>query len=176
MLTTRVLTSSAIESEKWADRILALDRENMTQILRGAGLPFPEDKRRRGLRDPSTVLIALLDDGALAGYVQLCKDWNCDKDIYLGSIQVRKRYRRGRAFAILVVECARQLKSRSFNLVRTHVQANNHVVIELCRKLGFRVSKVPEVGPSLELAGSRALLESEALCRLEKAVASVMSQ
>jgi hypothetical protein len=95
MLTTRVLDASIIESEGWADTILALDRDNMSPILQSAGLEFPEEKRRRSLRDSSAVLILLLDNAKLVGYVEFCKDWNCGRDIYLGSIQLRMEYRRG---------------------------------------------------------------------------------
>lgn len=170
MLTTRVLDAAMIESQGWVDAILALDRENMSSILRAAGLEFPEDQRRSRLRDSSTVLIAVLDEGTLAGYVEFCADWKCDERIYLSSIQLREKYRHGRAFAILLVECAKALESRAFAHLRTQVQANNRTAVRLYEKLGFQHSKHMGDSVTIELTGSRDLLDSELLRRLKRSM------
>ena len=170
MLAIRVLEASIIDLEGWTEKILALDRENMSPVLERAGLEFPEETRRQGLMDASTVEIVLLDDGKLAGYVEFCKDWSCDRDIYLGSIQLRRQYRGGWAFAILLVECAKALETRNFCRLRAGVQKNNRTIVELYRKLGFKLSERPGSRASLDVTGSRDLLHTERLHRLEKAV------
>ena len=65
---TRVLAGASLEAEGWTERILALDRAHMRSVLDAAGLAFPEENRRRGLRDPATVLIALVEGDDLLGH------------------------------------------------------------------------------------------------------------
>jgi ribosomal protein S18 acetylase RimI-like enzyme len=171
MLTTRVLDAAAVEAEGWADALLALDRENLEPMLRQAGTPFPEEKRRRGMRDPTATVVLLLDGGRLAGYAQFSRDWSHPDDVHVGSLQLRAPYRRGRALAVLLVECARALEARPFARLRAGVHRDNHAAARLCRKLGFRVSERPGSDTSLDVTGGRELLDSPLLHRLRTAVA-----
>ena len=109
--TTRLIDSLTIQAEGWTDRILTLDADNTTGILGAVGLEFPEEKRRKGLQDPSTILIALLDGESVDGYVEFRQDWNHGEDIYLSSIQVRQDSRHGLTLGILIAECAKALSS-----------------------------------------------------------------
>lgn len=46
MCRIQVLSATNIAANDWADRLLALDGENMTQILLESGREFPEQQRR----------------------------------------------------------------------------------------------------------------------------------
>ena len=163
--------AEAIMREDLADRIVALDRTTMSETLSEAGIEFPEEKRREGLKNPSTVVILLLDDNRLAGYVEFCEDYTCSSDIYISSIQLLEKYRGGIALPILIVECAKELRERRFGLLKTNVQKNNLRATELYKKLGFRVTEKPGSERSLNVTGDGKLLSSELILKLEKAVA-----
>jgi ribosomal protein S18 acetylase RimI-like enzyme len=163
-----VLSASDLATGGWVDRILALDRENMTNTLRASGLDFPEAQRRKGLCDPSLVVIALVDDDELLGYVQFCNDWRDASDVYLSSIQIRAPYRRGMSVARLVVAAAQSLRNRSFRSIRGGVQSNNIAAISLCKRLGLSIRERVDSEVSLDISGSRTLLDSEFLARLER--------
>ena len=162
----QVLSSADLASNDWTDRIITLDRENMTQILCESGREFPDQRRRRVLSDPSLVVIALVNEEELAGYVDFCDDWRDRKNIYLSSIQLRSPYRRGMAVAKLLVATARALKTRSFRYVRGEVQENNKTAIALFSRLGFVIRERTGGQGSWEFIGDRTLLSSQYVTRL----------
>jgi len=168
MLTIHVLNSSTIRSQGWTDKILALDRENMTPILRAAGLGFSDEKRRQGLRDPSIVSVVLVDGETLVGYVEFCTDSYCDANLFLASLQLDRRYRRGIALGILIVECAEIVKTRSFIRLRAGVHRSNREAIQLYRKLGFQLIERRENETIFDAIGRRELLNSERIVRLAR--------
>jgi acetyltransferase (GNAT) family protein len=75
-----------------AEQIAALDRTNMQSMLDAAGIEFPEEKRRKGLESDSTFIIAF-DGPNIIGYIDYLRSWNNPEYIYIGSVQVEKRYR-----------------------------------------------------------------------------------
>ena len=162
----QVLSAADLATGDWAKRILALDRENMAQILRESGREFPEQRRRRVLSDPSLIVIALIDGDELAGYLDFCDDWRHAEDIYLSSIQLRPAYRHGMALARLLDPAARALSTRPFRRLRAEAQRNNTAAIALCSKLGFTVRPRADRRASCELLGERTLLRSRCLTRL----------
>lgn len=166
MCRIHVLSAADVATDDWADRILALDRENMTQILLESGREFPEQQRRRVLQDPSLVLLALISGEELVGYVDFCDDWRDPNDIYLSSIQLRSPYRRGMAVAKLLVATASALKERSFRHLRGDVQENNKVAVALFSRLGFVIRERADSQRSWEVIGNRTLLNSQYVSRL----------
>lgn len=171
MLTTRTLDAALVQSEGWTDAILELDRENMLAILERAGLEFPEERVRAGLRDSASVIILLLDDATLAGYVQFARDREHERDVYICSLQLRERYRNTHALAVLLVEAARALAPISFERLRTGVQKNNESAARLYRRLGFALTEREDNPASWRVEGGRELLDSELMKRLRRAVA-----
>ncbi len=161
-----LLSAADLTSDHWADRILALDRDNMTQILRESGREFPEQRRRCVLREPSLVLLALMRGEELAGYVDFCGDWRDRKDIYLSSIQLRPRYRCGMYVAKLLVATVRALRERSFRHLRGEVQKNNSAAVALFSRLGFVIRERADSHVSWEVIGDRTLLNSQYVTRL----------
>jgi ribosomal protein S18 acetylase RimI-like enzyme len=167
----RRLTRDELRSPEWVDAILDLDRENMKTVLDGAALPFPEENRRRGLAGESTVVIALLRGDELAGYAEFGRDWDDARDLYAGSIQLRRRYRGTAAMGALLLASLRYLRTERFRQVRAGVQANNDAAIRLYRRLGFEVRPRADTDASLAVTAERAVLESAAVRRLEAALA-----
>ena len=161
-----VLGAEDLQSGGWIEKILTLDRQNMTEILRKSGRAFPESRRSRVLRDPSLVVIAMVGGDELVGYVDFCTDARDDRDIYLTSIQLVPRYRRGMSIAKLLVAAARALKGRSFRYLRAEVQAGNDAALALCARLGFRIREGVATQASWDIIGDRTLLESEYFTRL----------
>jgi ribosomal protein S18 acetylase RimI-like enzyme len=171
MLTTRVLDAAAIEAEGWADPILELDRENLSALYARTGEEFPEGRVRAGLRNPATAVVLLLDGDALVGYAQFADDLIHEGDVHFGSLQLCRRYRVGRALAILIVESARVLRARPFTHLRAGVLKENARAVSLYRRLGFELRARPDYSTRWRAVGRRALLDSELLRSLERAVA-----
>ncbi len=69
----RALDTSTMTDELVED-VLALDRRNMTPVFEALGQPFPEARRRRGLAEPTLVMIAAFEGEQLRGYVEWCRD------------------------------------------------------------------------------------------------------
>jgi ribosomal protein S18 acetylase RimI-like enzyme len=143
----------------------------MTAALRRAGLEFPEERVRAGLRDSTTVIILLLDGATLAGYVEFGRDREHERDIYIRSLQLRERYRNTFALAVLLVEASRALAPLTFERLRTGVQKNNERAVRLYRKLGFTLTEREDNPASWRVEGGRDLLDSELMRRLTRAVA-----
>ena len=167
MRTVRHLDAARVLAEGWAEAILALDRENMAEILAAVGLDFPEERRRQALAERSTVVIVLESGGTLDGYVEMSRDERDADGVYLSSIQVRRWRRGGISSGILLVECADVLKSSPFLRLRSEVQASNAGGIALFRKLGFELRARPGGSRTLDVLGDRKLLGSPILRRLE---------
>lgn len=161
MYRIEVLGADDLESDDWVEKILALDRQNMTGILRKSGREFPEARRRRVLSDQSLVVIALLGGEELLGYVDFCADPRDDRDIYLTSIQLVPRCRRGMSIAKLLVSAARSLKGRSFRYLRADVQSGNDTALALCTRLGFQIRGHAGSQTSWDIIGDRSLLDSK---------------
>jgi len=166
MCQIQVLGAADLESNDWVERILTLDRLNMAQVLRESGRDFPELRRRSVLRDPSLVVIALVNREELIGYVDFCDDQRNRMDVYLTSIQLVPRYRRGLSIAKLLAPAARILKKRSFRYVRADVQRSNIAALTLCSRLGFRTRERADSQTSWDVIGDRTLLESEFVTKI----------
>lgn len=162
----QVLAAADLESNNWIEKILALDHQNMTAILRESGREFPESRRRRVLRDPSLFVVVLINEEELVGYLDFCDDHRDSKDIYLSSIQLAPRYRHGMSIAKLLAPAARALRKRSFRNLRGDVQRNNTTALALCSKLGFQMRERAVGQTSWDIVGDRTLLESAYVTRL----------
>lgn len=161
------LAARDIRAQAMEDRIVSIDRELMAPILASSGIAFPEEKRRAGLRDPTTTTILLLSSGSIAGYIEVCSDWSCREDIYLTSLQILPRYRRGAAFAILVGEAIAHLRPVAFQNIRFHVQAANTSVAGIARKFSF-IPCSPASDGSVIFSAGRDALDTPIAVRLER--------
>lgn len=122
------------------ERILRLDRINMTPMFTALGREFPAALVRKGLLGPTTELLVAFDGDDIAGYVELCRDWNDAEDIYLVSIQIARAHQGGALFRQLVRELTRVLKTKSFRRLTSNVQSTNPRMLGIFRRLGFTLS------------------------------------
>jgi len=144
------------------EQIIEFDKRNMKAILDKAGLEFPEEKRRQGLHDDPTLIIAF---GAqrIAGYLQYGRSWNNPNYIYVGSLQIERRYRNSRLLIELLDGFRSLMSKEDFDGFETNIQKVNSSTVKLCQKLGFRLEQNPRNEASwLALAG-RDLLQTSRL-------------
>jgi ribosomal protein S18 acetylase RimI-like enzyme len=138
-----IVTGEEAIASGLAERIVELDRRNMQPVMEAAGIPFPEEKRRRGLEGGATLIVAS-DGGVLAGYLQFQPSWRDPERIYIASIQVEPRHRGGRLMLRLLAELRRLLELRHFSGFETGVQKANTAAVEMYRKIGFSLQENPE--------------------------------
>lgn len=165
-----VLTGPELEAGGWIDRLLALDRANMRSVLSGAGLEFPEERRRAGLAHPGTTAVLLLRGGELAGYVDFTRDRRDPADLYVASLQLAESTRGTAAFGVLLGAALDVVRRLPFRRLTTSVQTTNPSVLALARRLGFAVAPLPD-RPSAGVTADRGWLDSPEVRRLAKALA-----
>ncbi len=96
----KVLSGRQLIESGLAEDIIEFDRKNMRPIFEKAGIEFPEEKRRGGLQSDPTFIVAF-DGRAVAGYIEYLRSWNDPRYIYVGSVQIEKRYRNSRLILTL---------------------------------------------------------------------------
>jgi ribosomal protein S18 acetylase RimI-like enzyme len=151
-----------------AEQIVALDRKNMQTTLDEAGNEFPEDKRRKGLESDSTFIIAF-DEAKIIGYLDYLPSWNNPEYIYIGSVQVEKRYR-GTGLLLMLLDRFRTLvAAQDFAGFETNVQKANRPAVKLYQKLGFTLEENPRNAASWTArAGKELLTGSPVIALIER--------
>jgi ribosomal protein S18 acetylase RimI-like enzyme len=151
-----------------AQQIIDLDRRNMQLILDQAGLEFPEEKRRRGLESDATFIIAF-DNEMIAGYLDYLRSWNNADYIYIGSVQVEKRYRGTGLLLMLLDELRNLLAAEDFAGLETNVQKVNVTAARLYQKIGFTLENNPRNNASwVARAGKEVLTRSPVVTLLDR--------
>lgn len=155
----RVLKGQLIDSVL-AEQIIDLDRRNMQSILDQSGIEFPYENRRKGLQSDSTFIIAF-DKHLVAGYLDYLRSWNNSDYLYIGSVQLEKRYRGTGLLLALLDHFTILVSAEDFVGFETNVQKANTVAVKLCQKIGFKLEDNPRNDASWEArAGKELLLES----------------
>ena len=151
-----------------AQQIIDLDRRNMQSILDRAGIEFPEEKRRKGLESNATFIIAF-DNEMLAGYLDYLRSWTNPDYIYIGSVQIEKRYR-GTGLLLMVLDQLRSLLAgEDFAGLETNVQKTNTAAARLYQKIGFKLENNPRNDASwVARAGKEVLTESPAVVLVDR--------
>src|SRR5215210_2977943 len=91
MVRVEILKGQQIIDSGFAEQITEFDKRNMKPVFEKAGIDFPEEKRRKGM--PKATFIIALDGESIAGYIEYSRSWNDPDYIYVGSIQIDKKYR-----------------------------------------------------------------------------------
>jgi ribosomal protein S18 acetylase RimI-like enzyme len=170
MLRIRTYNSRELVAAHLDDRIIELDKENMSPILAAKGIPFSEEKRRKGLDTDATLHAACNGEGCVVGYLQYGPDWNHTDAIYISSVQIAPSVRGTSLFTRLVLTACEDLASRSFNRLLTNVQKHNKTAIELYRKLEFTIDEANTSEKSFPVTADRSVLDSERIGRLKRRI------
>ena len=166
--TVKTVATNEVVSRGWPDAIVEFDKRNMRDIFAEAGIPFPEAKRRKGFEAEGVFFIAFSPDGHIAGYLELVHDWECAEDLYISSLQIAPDHRNGILFRHLLAEGIHWLRQRSFRCLKTHVQKNNRLGVDLYRRLGFTFSDNPKSDKSFVLTADHSILEASFAKRLTR--------
>src|SRR5262245_59956701 len=94
MVEIKIISGQTALETGLAEQILEFDKRNMYEILEQAGIPFPEEKRRKSFEIDPTFIIAFNND-AIAGYLEYCRNWENKNEIYISSLQIDHVYRGG---------------------------------------------------------------------------------
>lgn len=164
-MSIRILSSNEACREGLVEEILRLDRQNMLDIMDAAELEFPEEKRRKGLGESDHTIVVAFRKDELAGYVDYGRSWDDPRDVFIGSIQIRKDHRGGSVLGELLAHAARDLASRDFRRVVTTAQRTNTQAISLYVRLGFKQQERSE--ESVLLVAGREVLDSPTAKRLK---------
>lgn len=140
----------------------------MLPLFEKAGIEFPSEKRLKGFHSGPTFVVAF-DGPTLAGYLEYLRSWNDPEYIYVGSVQIECRYRRGGLLPRLFDEFLRLVASEDFKGFETNVQKANTSAVRLYRKIGFRLEENPNNEASLVgRAGRELLYDSPVLPTLDR--------
>lgn len=132
----RILKAQELVDFDLVEQIFDLDRRNMESILDKAGIEFPEEKRRKGLQSDATFIIAL-DNDAIVGYFDYLRSWTNPDYIYIGSVQIEKRFRGTRLLLMLLDRFRTSVTDEDFVGLETNVQKVNTAAAKLYQKIGF---------------------------------------
>lgn len=112
----------------------------MTPIMQASGISdFSWDNRLKGLDHVSTKVIAAFCKKDLIGYIEFCRDWYDENNIYLSSIQILPKHQGTNVFKRLVQESYVELKNMRYNLLKSNVQKANLRMINIFKKIDFEV-------------------------------------
>lgn len=125
-----------------SEEIIEFDKKNMQPVWEKAGIEFPEERRRKGLQNNPTFIIAF-EDQAIAGYLEYSRSWNDPNYIYVGSIQIERKHRNTSLILKLLDKFRSLVSEEEFVGFETNVQKTNSLAIKMYRKIGFKFEKNP---------------------------------
>ena len=164
----RILKGRQLLNTALAEQLTDLDRRNMQSILDQAGIEFPEEKRRRGLHSDSTFIIAF-DNDTIAGYLDYLRSWTSSDYIYIGSVQIKKRYRGTDLLLRLLDQFRMAVANEDFAGFETNVQKVNTAAAKLYQKIGFRLENNPRNDASwVARAGKEILIQSPIITLIDR--------
>jgi hypothetical protein len=161
-----LVKGETLKGSPLADKIIALDRQNMVATLKAVGRDFPEDRRRTTLFHPSNRMIVATKGQEVVGCADYCDDLTDPQNLYLSSIQIEAAHRFGPLFKLLLTNLLIDLKSRKFKVIKTHIQKSNPRMIAIAKKLGFVAGENPKSPATLDVFAKREILYSPQLNRL----------
>jgi ribosomal protein S18 acetylase RimI-like enzyme len=164
----RIVKGQQLIDSGLGEQIIEFDKQNMKPILEKAGIEFPEEKRRKGLRSNPTFIIAF-DGRSLAGYLEYLRSWNDPNYIYVGSIQIDEKYRNTRLILELIDKFRDLVAEEDFVGFETNVQKANLPAVKMYRKIGFRLEENPNNDDSwIARADRRIMRESPVIGLIDK--------
>jgi GNAT superfamily N-acetyltransferase len=161
----KILTGRELIDSGLAEEVIEFDRENMRPIFEKAGIEFPEEKRRKGLHSDPTFIMAF-DGPAIAGYLEYLRSWHDPDYIYVGSIQLAKRYRGTGLMLKLLDEFRSLLAGEEFLGFETNVQKANTAAVRMYQKICFRLEENPGNEASWVARAGKELLTDSPVAKL----------
>jgi ribosomal protein S18 acetylase RimI-like enzyme len=161
----RILKGRQVIDSGLAEQIIEFDKKNMQSVFEKAGIEFPEEKKRKGLQSNPTFIIAL-DGQAIAGYLQYLRSWNDPNYIYIGSVQIEKRYRNTRLILKLLDKFRTLVAEEDFLGFETNVQKANSLAVKMYQKIGFKLEKNPNNEASWVARAGKELLKDSPIIPL----------
>jgi len=162
----RKVASSQLHARGLDDEVIAFDKVNMGPILEAKGIPFPEEKRRKGFEGEQTFHIAFDPEERIVGYLEYGPDWNDAEAIYISSLQIAPAYRNTGLFLRLLASAASDLERKPFTRIVAGVQKHNSGAIRIYRRLGFSVDEDPASGTSCRVSADRSILGTRLVGKL----------
>lgn len=136
MIEITKISGSDIFKSSLDKKIIEFDKVNMAEILAEAELPFPEEKRRKGFKNNPTFIVAW-EANRIIGYLEYCRNWDNEKEIYISSLQISPEHRGGVVLLDIIDFANDILMKEEFTKIVSGVQKNNYHAIHLYRRLGF---------------------------------------
>jgi ribosomal protein S18 acetylase RimI-like enzyme len=148
-----------------AEEVMEFDRRNMGPVFEKAGVEFPEENRLKGLESDPTFIIAF-DGQAIAGYIEYLRSWNDPDYIYVGSIQIEKKYRGARLILVLLDGFRNRIAGEEFLGLETNVLKANTAAVRMYQKMGFRLEENPRNEASWLARSGREILTNSPVVKL----------
>lgn len=161
----RILKGRELLGSALAERIIELDRTNMQPVFDRAGLEFPLENRRKGLESDATFILAFAGE-TLAGYLDYLRSWTNPDYLYIGSVQIEKRYRGSGLLLTVLGEFRALVAAEEFIGFETNVQKVNVAAANLYRKIGFTLEPNPRNDASWTARAGKSLLTNSPLATL----------
>lgn len=160
-----ILNGKQIIDSGLAERVIAFDKRNMQSVLEKAGIAFPEEKRREGLRSNPTFIIAFEND-MITGYLEYLRSWRNPNYIYIASVQIAEKHRNTRLLLELLEKFKSAVSGESFVGFETNVQKTNSLAVRLYQKIGFKLEENPNNQASWLAKADKDLLENSPVVSL----------
>lgn len=160
-----ILNGKQVIDSGLAERIIKFDKLNMKPVLEKAGIAFPEEKRRAGLRSNPTFIVAF-EGEAIAGYLEYLRSWRDANYIYIASVQIAERHRNTRLILELLDKFKSAVSGEDFTGFETNVQKTNSLAVRMYRKIGFKLEENPNNPASWLARADKDLLETSPIVPL----------
>lgn len=149
------ISNSDTISPDLVDQIIEFDKANMEKVFTETEFTFPEEKRRKGCESGTFTII--WKNNKILGYLQYCRSWDNNDDIYISSLQISPEHRNKNFLLLLLYFTKEELEKESFSRIVAGVQKNNHNAIRLYKKMGFSFSENKSNEKSFAISTTREL-------------------
>lgn len=161
----RIIKGQQLFDSGIAERVIEFDKKNMKPVLEKAGIEFPEEKRRKGLRS-SPIFIIAFDAEEIVGYLEYLRSWNDPNYIYVGSIQIAEKNRNTRLILELIDKFRGLVSAEDFIGFETNVQKANLRAVKMYQKIGFKLEDNPRNEASWVARADRRILQDSPIIAL----------
>ncbi len=125
------------EHESLAHEIVALDKLNMETVLKDSGWKnFDWNSRFKSLTEKTSIVFVGYEENKVVGYLDIYVDGEV---AHLSSIQIAPTHQDGKLFKVLLRSAYFWIKKENIKLLKSMTQRSNKRMLNLFKKLGFRL-------------------------------------